>query len=323
MVAYQTSSRLGWPLHRGTMGPTREEAPFTSRTLTHRIEGRENWGNGWSPGGISTGLVVGTAGLKATASEDEPSQWGEGPERRPWTRREVLGLGAGVVVAAGLPSRRSPVPAGRARTQAPSAGGGGFLNPSQRETLDAALARMIPAQGRGDWSAADVGAGDYIDRLLSAFDLDWSSGDIYAGGPYRPEFPEFQALSRVKHIGWEGEVERLRQLYVGGLAELDQRAGGGFAGAPAPVQDAILEQLDYEGSAFFAALYNHTMEGVYSHPVYGGNTGYQAWKTFCYQGDVHGVRFPTTGSKGSWNTYGGYAPEEMEQPGRCPGQGPS
>ena len=261
--------------------------------------------------------------MSRTASEDEPSWWGEGPERRPWTRREVLGLGAGVVVAAGLPTLPSPASAGGARSPAASSSSSGFLNQSQRQALDAALARMIPAQGEGDWSAADVGAGDYIDRLLSAFDLDANTGDIYAGGPDRPEFTDFQALSRVKHVGWEGEVERLRQLYVSGLAELDHRAGGDFAGVPAPVQDAILEQLDVEGSPFFAAFYEHTMEGVYAHPAYGGNTGYQAWKTFCYQGDVHGVRFPTTGSKGSWNTYGGYAPEEMSEPGRCPGQGPS
>jgi gluconate 2-dehydrogenase gamma chain len=228
-----------------------------------------------------------------------------------------------VVVAAGLPTLPSPAVASGAGGGSTSSGTSGFLNQSQREALDAALARLIPAQGPGDWSAADAGAADYIDRLLSAFAIEPTSGDIYAGGPYRDEFPQFQPLSRVKHIGWEDEVGRLRQTYVGGLADLDRRAGGHFASLPAAAQDAILEELDLAGSPFFTILYNHTMEGVYSHPVYGGNHQYMAWKTFCYQGDVHGVRFPTTGSRGSWNVYGGYAPEEMEQPGRCPGQGPS
>lgn len=241
--------------------------------------------------------------------------------KRSWTRRQALGFGVGVVVATGLPMLSGAATA--TASSANAASSHSFLNQSQRETLDAALSRMIPAQGPGDWSAADVGAGNYIDRLLSAFDMAPDSGDIYAGGPYRAQFADFQPLSRVKHIGWQQEVGRLRRLYVDGLAQLDQRAGGSFARAPSPAQDAILEQLDIEGSAFFSTLYTHTMEGVYSHPAYGGNNQYIAWKTFCYQGDVHGVRFPTTGSRGSWNSYGGYAPEEMEQPGRCPGQGPS
>ena len=69
-------------------------------------------------------------------------------------------------------------------------------------------------------------------------------------------------------------------------------AGGNFAAVPAPVQDAILTELDDSGSDFFSALYNHTLEGVYSHPVYGGNKDYRAWQAFGYAGDVLGVRFP-------------------------------
>jgi hypothetical protein len=34
----------------------------------------------------------------------------------------------------------------------------GPLSPSQLRTLRAAVARIVPAQGSGDWSAADVGA---------------------------------------------------------------------------------------------------------------------------------------------------------------------
>jgi hypothetical protein len=61
------------------------------------------------------------------------------------------------------------------------------------------------------------------------------------------------------------------------------------------------------------------LEGVYSHPVYGGNAGYQAWQSFGYAGDVHGVRFPHIGpADAPWNVYGGYAPEEMAQPGKEP-----
>ncbi|MGH7822179.1 MAG: hypothetical protein ACREQ9_20650, partial [Candidatus Binatia bacterium] len=69
-------------------------------------------------------------------------------------------------------------------------------------------------------------------------------------------------------------------------------------------------------------LYHHTMEGVYGHPVYGGNTGFIAWLDFGYAGDVHGVRFPDEQyPTGAWSVFGGYAPEEMIEPGT--GEGPT
>lgn len=202
------------------------------------------------------------------------------------------------------------VPAPRASAADP------VLSVERRRTLDAALARMIPAEGPGDWSAADVGVGDYIERILTG------AGDVYAGGPMREQFADFRPLGRVKEMGWAGEIDRLRALYDDGLAELDRRAGGSFADASEAIQDLVLTTLDLERSPFFAALYEHTMEGAYAHPVYGGNTGYRTWIDLCYQGDVHGVRFPTEGSIGAWNVHGGYAPEEMIEPGACPGQGP-
>ena len=185
-----------------------------------------------------------------------------------------------------------------------------MLAPGQQATLKAAVARIVPASGSGDWSAADVGADNYILTLLSG------AGSIYAGGPYRSRFARFQVLSRIKRIGWNREVKRLRSVYGQGLAQLDTMAGGNFAGAPAQLQDAILTELDDSGSDFFSALYNHTLEGTYAHPVYGGNKDYRAWQAFGYAGDVHGVRFPGIGpADAPWNVYGGYAPEEMIQPG--------
>lgn len=189
----------------------------------------------------------------------------------------------------------------------------GALTSSQLATLRAAVARIVPASRPGDWSAADVGADSYILTLLSG------AGRIYAGGPSRSRFSRFQRLSRVKRIGWSRETARLRALYVEGLAQLDSMAGGSFAAVPAVAQDAILTKLDDSGSEFFGALYNHTLEGVYAHPVYGGNRDYQAWKAFGYAGDVHGVRFPRIGAPDApWNVYGGYAPQEMAVPGKGP-----
>jgi Gluconate 2-dehydrogenase subunit 3 len=218
------------------------------------------------------------------------------------TRRQALGQAGRTGVAGALALALPPwLPKARAAV----------LPPSQQATLKAAVARIVPASGSGDWSAADVGADNYILTLLSG------AGSIYAGGPYRSRFGRFQVLSRIKRIGWSREIRRLRSVYAQGLAQLDTMAAGNFAAVPTQVQDAILTALDDSGSDFFSALYNHTLEGTYSHPVYGGNRGYRAWNTFGYAGDVHGVRFPGIGpADAPWNVYGGYAPEEMIQPGK-------
>jgi hypothetical protein len=214
------------------------------------------------------------------------------------TRRELLRDSGAAMLVLTLPASVFKAPANS------------VLTSSEQRTLRAAVARIIPAEHPGDWSAADVGADNYIAHLLTGTE------EIFAGGPYRAQFGDFQKLSRIKQEGWSKEIERLRGVYRDGLKHLDARAGGDFAAAPAVLQDTILRTLDLGGSDFFAALYHHVMEGVYSHPVYGGNKDYRAWQTFGYQGDVHGVRFPNIGPPdASWNVHGGYAPEEMRRPG--------
>jgi hypothetical protein len=248
---------------------------------------------------------------------------------RRWSRREFLTLsGGGIVAVAAGPltpaGAQSPATGATEAAGAPSVAPSprsAFLSASQRVTLGAAVARIVPASGPGDWSAADLGVVDYIDNLLAGFDRDPAAGGIYPGGPYRTAsaggngFSTFQILSEAKAIGWRQQVVTWRSLYTQGLVELDTLAGGDFASEPTDAQELILYSLDYEASPFFTALFDHTMEGTYSHPVYGGNQGYRAWQWLGFGGDVHGVRFPHTGSLGSWNTYGGYAPEEIAGPG--------
>jgi gluconate 2-dehydrogenase gamma chain len=225
--------------------------------------------------------------------------------RRSYTRRDFV-VGAGRAGADGAVASSLPL-----SLLAPPAAAKGILDQREQRTLRAAVARIVPAEHAGDWSAADVGADDYILGLLAGIDR------IYAGGPVRRRFARFQSMWRVKRIGWRKYVRRMRRVYRDGLADLDRRAGGDFAALPGAAQDVILTTMDLEGTAFFTALYNHTLEGVYAHPVYGGNRDYGAWKAFAYQGDVHGVRFPGVGpADAPWNVYGGYAPQEMVEPGR-------
>lgn len=197
----------------------------------------------------------------------------------------------------------------------------------QRRALGAAVARLIPAAGPGDWSAADAGAVEYIEQLLNSFSAA-GHPKIFAQGPTRARFAQFRPLPRVKAAAWRREVLRLRELYAQGLDELNRLARGPlsllpgeFAALPELAQDAILTALDLQRAPFFNALFAHTMEAVYSHPVYGGNRGYVGWNSVCYAGDVHGVRFPNGHDPAAddrpWDKFGGYAPEEMIKPGSC------
>src|SRR5580658_10202813 len=134
-------------------------------------------------------------------------QMGRSRGRR-WSRREFLTLSGGgiVAVAAGPLTPAGATEAAGAPSVAPSPRSA-FLSASQRVTLGAAVARIVPASGPGDWSAADLGVVDYIDNLLAGFDRDPAAGGIYPGGPYRTAsaggngFSTFQILSEAKAIG--------------------------------------------------------------------------------------------------------------------------
>lgn len=195
---------------------------------------------------------------------------------------------------------------------------------AQERALAAAVARLIPASGEGDWSAADAGAVQYIELLLNAFSDAAANPKLYGGGPTRPHFADFHQLPRAKRLGWEREVLRLRDLYTAGLDFLNRQdpIANNFASLSTAMQDGILESLDLQASPFFEALFNHTMEAVYGHPVYGGNRDYIGWQSVCYEGDVHGVRFPggedVSADAEPWRKFGGYAPDEMIAPGTCP-----
>jgi gluconate 2-dehydrogenase gamma chain len=244
------------------------------------------------------------------------------------TRRDFLARAAAAGAAAPflalLNACGNSVPAGL-QAQARSALEPFTFSDSQRRALSAAAARLIPAQGPGDWSGADAGVVEFMEQWLNAF-VTGGNPKIYGAGPGRASFATFWKLSRIKQVGWMAQITRLRQLYVDGLDELNRQARGPlsllpgeFADLPPESQDAILQSQDWQATPFFAALFAHTMEGAYSHPVYGGNRDSIGWKSVGYQGDVHGVRFPggfdPAADAQPWRKYGGYSPDEMILPG--------
>lgn len=161
----------------------------------------------------------------------------------------------------GMTSIAVPLGAGVARAfqaQSPDPALRHFTEPEGR-LMDAMVARLIPTDALGP-GAADAHAVYYIDRAL---------GDALAGS---------------------------LPAYTSGLAALDAYARSS-RGAPfselAPVdQDSLLIDVEsgtatgFTGSsaAFFAMVLNHTHQGTFGDPYYGGNANFVGWDLMQYPG---------------------------------------
>jgi gluconate 2-dehydrogenase gamma chain len=171
--------------------------------------------------------------------------------QRHWSRREVLRRSA-AAGAVGL------VPA-RVLAQAAAAAPYAQLTSAEAATLEAIVARLIPADANGP-GALEAGAARYIDGGL---------GSAFAS---------------------------LRATYAAGLAALDSyaraRAGAAFAALPTERQDAVLTDLEEDRApgfspssrVFFDLVLGHTLEGTFGDPHYGGNRDYIGWELIGYPG---------------------------------------
>lgn len=185
----------------------------------------------------------------------------------------------------------------------PPAEAGRFLDPHGYETLRAVTGVIIPEDE--DPGALSACAADYIDFLLGAFQVD--PPRIYAAGPLSGRhggengFSTYLPLSRVKEIAWRtyiegsrgiperefnGPVTGLQEIYTKGLEELDklarESAQADFKDLSQAEQERILNRAD---PAFLAIVFDHTVEGMYAAPEYGGNRDLAGWKYIGYEGD--------------------------------------
>jgi len=133
------------------------------------------------------------------------------------------------------------------------------LTATEADLLDAVVARLIPTDANGP-GATEARAVHYIDRALG------------------------------------GALASSRQAYTSGLAALDRYAqsshGKPFAELGAADQDAVLTDLEsgkatgFSGgsAAFFALILNHTHQGTFGDPYYGGNANFVGWDLIGYPG---------------------------------------
>lgn len=177
----------------------------------------------------------------------------------------------------------------------------GFLTPDELSSLSSVVDRLVPPEGSHPGGSAG-GAVRYIDRLLGAFTVDPPA--IHGGGPFsgraggHPAFSEFMALGPLEELAWRtriegsrgiaerefnGPVVGLQQRYREGLAAL----GSEFASRDADEQDRRLAAID----GFSELVYEHTCEGLYGAPEYGGNPSGVVWTAISYAGDRQPVGY--------------------------------
>ena len=151
------------------------------------------------------------------------------------------------------------------------------LSDADYATVLAAVARLVPADEHGP-GAAEAGVADYIDRFLGAFLVD--PPRIWA---VHPRGDGFHPLSPLEERAWRHRVEELQVRYRDGLAAL----GADFVALDGEAQDERLRANE----AFTALLYEHTCEGMYGAPAYGGNRDLAGWSSIDFRGDVQPVGY--------------------------------
>jgi gluconate 2-dehydrogenase gamma chain len=135
------------------------------------------------------------------------------------------------------------------------------LSAVESDTLEAIVARLIPTDSNGP-GAVEAAAAHYIDRALG------------------------------------GALASSRPAYAAGLAAVETYArsskGAPFAALSSADQDAVLTDIERNAApgftpnsaAFFELLRNHTIQGTFCDPYYGGNANFVGWDLVGYPG-VH------------------------------------
>lgn len=175
------------------------------------------------------------------------------------SRREVITRGTALGLVVSIPA------AGTATVEkalaAPAAKAA--LSPQQTAVLRALVARLIPADANGP-SGVDAGVSAYIEKALG------------------------------------GALKDLASLYTGALTAVDayatSRFGAAFTALAPAQQDAVISDIESgkatgftpSSDTFFSALHEHTLQGLFGDPVYGGNKGFAGWDLLAYPG----VRMP-------------------------------
>ncbi|HET7596787.1 MAG TPA: gluconate 2-dehydrogenase subunit 3 family protein [Burkholderiales bacterium] len=159
----------------------------------------------------------------------------------------------------------------------------GYLTAQEGRFVDAAVARLIPADDLGP-GAREAGVTVFIDRQLAGF---WGThGRNYRTGPWREGTPQQGFQSRLTP----------QEIYRAGIRETNlhcvKRHGKAFEFLAPEQQDEVLRMLEdnevllesLPSRLFFNLLLRNTMEGFFADPMYGGNRDKIGWKLIGFPG---------------------------------------
>jgi len=155
-----------------------------------------------------------------------------------------------------------------------------FFNADEAAFIEAAVARLIPKDDQ--WGGAiEAGVPNYIDKQLSGA---WGAGErLYRNGPWQPGTPS---------QGYQLPFTPA-ELFRTALSAIDKALSQTpFAQMSPDQQDQYLKSLEAGGKdlggvpseVFFAHLWECTLEGYFSDPVYGGNRDMISWRMIGFPG---------------------------------------
>lgn len=165
-----------------------------------------------------------------------------------------------------------------------------FFTHDEVTAIEAIVERLIPQDELGPGAKA-AGCAVYIDRMLAGPFGD--SRQLYMKPPFLKALPQ---------QGPQSPIEPTSR-YRSGLAALDTycRANFGqkrFVELATEQQDTILRGLEdktielpnVDGQAFFEQILQHTLEGFFADPIYGGNREMLSWKLIGFPGARYDYR---------------------------------
>ncbi len=168
-------------------------------------------------------------------------------------------------------------------SQQPAAHAYSYLTLPEIRFLDAAVARLIPADELGP-GAKEADVTYFIDQQLASA---WGTySRAYRMGPWREGTPQ---------QGFQSPLTP-QEIYRAAIREInthcEKQFGKAFSFLDAGHQDSLLKALEagsvdlpsIASNVFFEFLLRNTMEGFFSDPVHGGNRDKVGWRLIGFPG---------------------------------------
>jgi gluconate 2-dehydrogenase gamma chain len=145
-----------------------------------------------------------------------------------------------------------------------------FFTAAEARMVEAACDRIFPSDASGP-GAKEAGVVVYIDRQLAG---------PYGRDKYR--YTKAPFIQSMPEHGYQGK-QTPREVYREGIGKL-----GNFAELGLAERDQKLRAI--ETTQFFRMPRQHTIEGMFSDPMHGGNAGLIGWQLIGYPGPVMSYR---------------------------------